>query len=108
MKGSYKNSKSAKVTSKMEDEDEDIPEFQILEVEKLQECGINMADINKLKNAGYSSVKALIMATKKQLQSIKGITDQKAEKLQEAASKLDNAGFMTGYDLMMKRYNIFH
>jgi meiotic recombination protein DMC1 len=87
----------------MNDEDEDIPEFVVNEIERLQECGINMADINKLKNAGYSSVKSVLMATKKELQTIKGITEQRADKLQDAAKKLENAGFITGYDQLLKR-----
>ena len=105
MKGSYKKSKakSKTIQKSILGEEEEIPEFQINEIERLQECGINMADINKLKNAGYSSVKSVIMATKKQLQTIKGITDQRAIRLRDAAMKIENAGFVTGYDLMLKR-----
>lgn len=84
-------------------EEQDIPEFIVNEIERLQECGINMADINKLKNAGFSSVKSVLMATKKDMQKIKGITEQRAEKLKEAAMKIEDAGFVTGYDQMLKR-----
>lgn len=87
----------------LEDEEE-VAEFQVNEIERLQDCGINMADINKLKNAGFSSVKSVLMATKKELQQIKGITEQRADKLQDAARKIENAGFITGYDQMLKRW----
>lgn len=106
MKGSYKKSKNISSSIQKNDimeEEEDVPEFEINEVDRLQECGINMADINKLKSGGFASVKSILMATKKQLQAIKGITDQKAEKLQEAAMKIEDLGFITGHDLLMKR-----
>jgi ERCC4-type nuclease len=102
MKGSYKNSKQGSMMGTMNEEDEG-PEFVVNEIERLQESGINMQDINKLKSAGFSSVKSVLMATKKELQMIKGITEQRAEKLQDAAKKLENAGFITGYDQLLKR-----
>ena len=52
--------------------------------------GINMQDIVKLKNAGFCTVLSVIMATKKELLNIKGITDGKLEKIQEAAQKIEN------------------
>lgn len=104
MKGSYKTSKQSSINVASMVEEEEVPEFVVNEIERLQECGINMADINKLKNAGFSSVKSVLMATKKDLTAIKGITDQRAEKLQEAALKVENAGFITGYDQLLKRY----
>jgi meiotic recombination protein DMC1 len=91
----------------MVNEDEEVEEFVVKEIECLQESGINMADINKLKNAGYASVKSVLMATKKELQQIKGITEQRAEKLKDAAMKIENAGFITGYDQLQKRYVIY-
>ena len=50
-------------------------------IEKLQDYNVNAADINKLKNAGICTVKGLLMATKKELTNIKGISDQKIDKM---------------------------
>ena len=43
----------------VEDQDFCNPEF--IELEKLAECGINVADINKLKSSGITSIKSVIM-----------------------------------------------
>ena len=40
---------------------EDLEELPFNEIDKLQSCGINMADINKLKAAGMSTVLGVIM-----------------------------------------------
>ena len=49
---------------------------------------------------------AILQATKKELEKIKGITEQKIEKMMEAASKIENAGFITGTDMLLKRKKI--
>ena len=46
------------------------------------------------------------MATKKELLNVKGISDAKIEKLQEAASKVEQIGFLTGTDILTKRQNL--
>lgn len=46
------------------------------------------------------------MCTKKDLLGIKGITEQKVEKLLEAAVKLESSGFTTGFEVMQRRKNI--
>ena len=81
-------------------------DFQINEIDKLQEAGINAADITKLKNSGLCTVSSILMATRKELLNIKGITEQKVEKIQEAALKLEQGGFMTAYGVMIRRKNI--
>ena len=50
-------------------------------VQKLQEGGINAQDIKKLTDAGYHTVEAVAYTPKKNLISIKGISEQKAEKI---------------------------
>ena len=45
--------------------EQDLETANFLEIEKLQECGINVADINKLKSAGFCTVSSVVMATKK-------------------------------------------
>ena len=54
------------VESEAEAQEEEV-EFVINEIEKLQEFGINVADINKLKSSGYCTVSSILMATKKDL-----------------------------------------
>jgi meiotic recombination protein DMC1 len=56
-------------------------------IDKLQDYGVNAADINKLKAAGICTIKGLLMVTRKELLNIKGISDQKVEKMIEAAQK---------------------
>ncbi|KAF4722413.1 Meiotic recombination protein dmc1, partial [Perkinsus olseni] len=55
-----------------DDADED---FQ--EIEKLQDAGINAADLRKLKEAGLNTAMAVIYTTKRDLCSIKGLSEQK-------------------------------
>lgn len=81
-------------------------DFQVNEIDKLQDVGINAADIAKLKASGFCTVSSILMVTKKDLANIKGITEQKIEKIQEAALKIEDGGFITGYTVMLKRKNI--
>ena len=50
-----------------------------------------MAEITKLKNAGFCTVKSVIMATSKDLGNIKGMGEGKIDKIKEAALKLESA-----------------
>lgn len=61
-------------------------EFQItgpLLVTKLAEAGIHANDIKKLTSAGLHTVEAVAFTPKKHLVTIKGISDQKADKILE-------------------------
>lgn len=83
--------------------DEDQHEFVLKEIDTLQECGINVADINKLKAAGLCTIPSILMTTKRDLLNIKGISDQKLEKIIEAAMKLNGGTFMSGVEVLNKR-----
>ncbi|KAF8926721.1 recombinase rad51 [Dissophora ornata] len=48
---------------------------------KLEECGIQKADIEKLKSAGYYTVESIAYTPKKALLLIKGISEAKADKI---------------------------
>jgi len=50
-------------------------------VGKLQEAGIHPNDIKKLTEAGLNTVEAVAFTPKKNLITIKGISDQKADKI---------------------------
>ena len=63
---------------------EEEEEYQVsgpLLVDKLQEAGIHLQDIKKLTEAGFHTVEAVAYTSKKNLISIKGISEQKAEKI---------------------------
>ena len=50
-------------------------------VNKLQEAGIHPQDIKKLSDCGLNTVEAVAYTPKKALMQIKGISEQKAEKI---------------------------
>lgn len=50
-------------------------------VAKLQEAGIHPNDIKKLTEAGFHTVESIAFTPKKTLVAIKGISDQKADKI---------------------------
>jgi len=63
---------------------EEDDEYQItgpLLVNKLLEAGIHANDIKKLADAGLHTVEAVAFTPKKNLLTIKGISEQKAEKI---------------------------
>ncbi|CCX04691.1 Similar to Meiotic recombination protein DLH1; acc. no. P50265 [Pyronema omphalodes CBS 100304] len=59
----------------------------IVEIDQLQSHGIGASDINKLKAAGYWTIAAVCAATRRNLSKIKGFSEQKTEKVKEAAAK---------------------
>ena len=71
-----------------------------VELDRLQDGGINAADLKKLKEAGIHSAMAVMYTTKKDLCNIRGMSDTKVEKIQEAARKLTEAGFVSGVEFM--------
>ncbi|KNC98933.1 meiotic recombinase Dmc1 [Spizellomyces punctatus DAOM BR117] len=77
-----------------------------MEVEKLQDAGINSADIQKLKGNGITTVRAVQMTTCRNLAKIKGLSEAKIEKMKEAANKLLPCSFMTGTELESKRKSV--
>nr|AGL11959.1 DMC1/LIM15-like protein [Nodipecten subnodosus] len=86
-----------------EDDDESL--FQ--DIDMLQNHGINVADIKKLKQAGICTIKGIQMTTKKRLCNIKGISEAKMEKIKEASGKLCDAGFLTALEYSDKRKQVF-
>jgi len=80
--------------------------FQDIEV--LQNHGINVADIKKMKSAGICTIKGIQMTTKKKLCAIKGLSEAKVDKVKEVAAKLagDDA-FLTALQFADKRKQCF-
>ncbi|EMD42126.1 hypothetical protein CERSUDRAFT_37562, partial [Gelatoporia subvermispora B] len=62
-------------------EEEDVQMSGPILVGKLQEAGINAQDIKKLAENGLHTVEAVAYTPKKQLMTIKGISEQKADKI---------------------------
>jgi DNA repair protein RAD51 len=64
-----------------DDNTEEYQQTGPLLVNKLQEAGIHPNDIKKLAEAGLNTVEAVAFTPKKVLVMIKGISDQKADKI---------------------------
>ncbi|XP_073157593.1 DNA repair protein RAD51 homolog [Henckelia pumila] len=77
-----------------------------LPVEKLQASGVAAIDIKKLKDGGLCTVESVAFAPRKELLQIKGISDAKADKIIEAASKLVPLGFTSAHQLHAQRQEI--
>ncbi|RKO85343.1 DMC1 protein, partial [Blyttiomyces helicus] len=76
------------------------------QIERLQDAGINAADITKMKAQGVTTVRGVQMMTVRNLSKIKGMSEAKIEKIKEAANKLLPSGFITGTELECKRKNV--
>jgi DNA repair protein RAD51 len=83
----------------MPDEEEDVVQQGPLTITKLQEAGIHPSDVKKLVDAGLHTVEAVAYASKKQLLTIKGISEQKADKILAEGPSL--SGLIAG--LMLTR-----
>ncbi|KAH9990959.1 Rad51-domain-containing protein [Russula compacta] len=75
-------------------------------VDELQQHGINMQDILKLKAAAINTVSGVNMTTRKQMLKIKGMSEAKVEKIKEAAHKIIGSSFATGLELQEKRKRV--
>ncbi|KAF9502449.1 hypothetical protein BDN71DRAFT_41706 [Pleurotus eryngii] len=85
------------------DEDE-VPNFDT--VDELQQHGINVQDIVKLKSAAIHTVSGVNMTTRRQLLKIKGMSEAKVEKIKEAAHKILGSSFATGIEIQEKRKRV--
>ncbi|KAJ1456966.1 DNA repair and recombination protein Rad51A [Pelagophyceae sp. CCMP2097] len=89
----------------MQEEEEEKSSF--LHISELENHGINRADCSKLADAGFCTVQAVAHATIRRLAEVKGISDQKAEKLRAIAYKLVPSGFVTAAQELQTRKNMF-
>jgi DNA repair protein RAD51 len=62
-------------------------------IKALEEKGINAGDIKKLEEAGYHTVEAIAFTPKKHLVNVKGLSENKVDKIIEAAAKCVQMGF---------------
>lgn len=61
-----------------------------------------------MKDAGYYTVSAVLMRTRKALCEIKGLSEPKIDKIRDAALKLVGAGFITGTEARQKRQSVYN
>ncbi|KAK9450113.1 uncharacterized protein V1518DRAFT_413024 [Limtongia smithiae] len=81
-------------------------ETTILDVDELQNLGINASDIQKLRAAGIHAVSTVLSTTRRNLLKVKGLSEAKVEKIKEAAGKLVNAGFISATEQAQNRRRV--
>uniref|UniRef100_A0A182QW53 DNA repair protein RAD51 homolog n=1 Tax=Anopheles farauti TaxID=69004 RepID=A0A182QW53_9DIPT len=94
--------KSLQSASTVEEEEDYGP----LLIGKLEGNGITNGDIKKLAEAGFHTVESVAYAPKKQLLTIKGISEAKADKILQEATKHVPMGFTTATEYHQKRSEI--
>jgi DNA repair protein RAD51 len=57
-------------------------------IKALEDKGINAGDIKKLEEAGFHTVEAVAFTPKKHLVNVKGLSENKVDKIIEAAGKI--------------------
>ncbi|KAH9986458.1 Rad51 variant [Russula vinacea] len=80
-------------------------------IEKLQEAGIHLQDVKKLTGAGFHTVEAVAYTPKKTLITIKGLSEQKAEKILAQAQKLAGKtllDFQSATEVHARRSELVH
>ena len=85
---------------------EEDEQFGPLLVKVLEQHGISATDCKKLQDAGFYTVESVVYAPRKKLLEIKGISEQKADKIQIEAMKLVPTGFTTATEMHLKRSQI--
>ena len=56
-------------------------------ISRLEQCGISAQDVKKLRDAGFHTVEAVTFVPRKGLIAVKGISEQKAEKVRDGNGK---------------------
>ena len=72
-------------------------------IEQLIEKGVNSGDIKKLKEAGFNTVESVLFTPFKALILIKGLSENKVEKIVKACQELKEWGFQNATDYFLKR-----
>ncbi|KAJ2920176.1 hypothetical protein MD484_g137, partial [Candolleomyces efflorescens] len=92
----------------MEGEEEEYQFTGPLLVSKLQEAGIHANDVKKLAEAGLNTVEAVAFTPKKALLAIRGISEQKADKILAEAQKIVPLGFQSATEVHARRSELVH
>ncbi|XP_033735320.1 DNA repair protein RAD51 homolog 1 [Pecten maximus] len=80
--------------------------FGPLPLSRLEANGISATDVKKMEDAGFFTVESVAYTPKKNLLSIKGISEAKADKILAEAAKLIPMGFTTATEFHQKRSEI--
>ncbi|XP_015794532.1 DNA repair protein RAD51 homolog 1 [Tetranychus urticae] len=92
--------------SQQQEEEEDDSELGFHKVNKLQGNGITPGDIKKLIEAGFATVESIAFAAKKNLITVRGISETKADRLLADAQKVVPIGFTTAKEFHKRRSDI--
>ena len=90
------------------EEEEEEEELTFMTIDKLEESGISAADVAKLKAGGCYTVESILMRTKKDLSTFKGLSEAKIDKIFDCAAKLIKGGFITASQMAQKRKGVLH
>jgi len=77
-------------------------------IESLEAHGVSITDLKKMKESGFHTVEAVAFATMKQICEVKGISENKALKIQGAAHKLVPMGFTTASNHLKLRQDVIN
>lgn len=72
----------------------------------LENSDISDRDVKNLKSCGFHTVESIAYATKKMLCEVKGVSEQKAEKLLQEAMRHCRMGFTNALEFMAKRQDL--
>ena len=99
-------SKQAEKPREEEQEQEEVELEGPTPIKALEEKGINAGDIKKLEEAGYHTVESIAFTPKKHLVNVKGLSENKVDKIIDAASKIVQMGFQTASTFFEKRQSM--
>ncbi|KAI0932092.1 RecA recombinase Rhp51 [Taiwanofungus camphoratus] len=91
-----------------QNDEEEVQVSGPLLIQKLQEAGINAQDVKKLAETGLHTVEAVAYTPKKTLMQIKGISEQKADKILAEAHKIIPLGFQSATEVHARRSELVH
>lgn len=77
-------------------------------ISELESHGIGRPDINKLMESGLCTIEAVAHSTLRKLMEIKGISEQKAQKLKDIAYKVVPMGFATATQHLQQRQDLIY
>jgi meiotic recombination protein DMC1 len=96
-----------KIRKKFEKNSKKINFFSSFLPDTLQEQGINVGDINKLKAVGVSTLGGVLRMTRRALLEVKGLSDTKVDKIVAGCKKLDtSSGFKSGKECLALRQEV--
>mmetsp|Transcript_4415 Transcript_4415/g.8882 ORF Transcript_4415/g.8882 Transcript_4415/m.8882 type:complete len:344 (+) Transcript_4415:44-1075(+) len=89
-----------------EQEGEELIQVSFQNLEVLMDQGIASSDIQKLNDAGYHTVESIAHATVRKLSEVKGISENKVNKLKDLCKALVPMDFKTAADALEDRKNV--